>query len=88
MLGTSFVSFIKSEVESWEKKLFLISEIIDEWLACQRNWQYLESIFSTSEIKIQLPLESKKFESVDLFWCETMNKANHNPLVINNCNSD
>jgi len=34
MLGTRFVKFIRPEVEEWEKKLLLISEIIDEWLTC------------------------------------------------------
>jgi dynein heavy chain len=51
MLGTSYVNTIKNEVEEWEKTLVLISEIIDEWLLCQRNWQYLESIFNAAEIQ-------------------------------------
>jgi len=34
MLGTRFVSEIKPQVEAWEKKLVLISDIIDEWLYC------------------------------------------------------
>ena len=38
MMSTPYVVNIRSQVEEWEKKLLLISEIIDEWLACQRNW--------------------------------------------------
>ena len=34
MLGTRFVSEIRPVVEEWEKKLVLISEILDEWLTC------------------------------------------------------
>ena len=40
MLGTNFVEFIKyfyfkrNEVNNWEKKLLLISEIINELLSC------------------------------------------------------
>lgn len=34
MLGTRFVSEIRPAVEEWEKKLVLISEILDEWLTC------------------------------------------------------
>jgi len=45
MLGTRFVAEIRGSVEEWEKKLVLISDIIDEWLICQRNWMYLENIF-------------------------------------------
>jgi len=51
IMSTPYVTNIKSTVEEWEKKLLLISEIIDEWLSCQRNWQYLESIFNSAEIQ-------------------------------------
>lgn len=34
MLGTRFVAEIRPTVEEWERKLVLISDIIDEWLAC------------------------------------------------------
>jgi dynein heavy chain, axonemal len=50
MLGTRFVAEIRSTVEEWEKKLVLISDIIDEWLICQRNWMYLENIFNAPDI--------------------------------------
>jgi dynein heavy chain len=50
MLGTRFVSEIRSTVEEWEKKLVLISEILDEWLTCQRQWIYLENIFNADDI--------------------------------------
>ena len=55
MLGTRFVQEIRPLVEEWEKKLVLISEIIDEWLICQRQWMYLENIFNADDIQKQLP---------------------------------
>lgn len=72
----------------WEHKLMLISDVIEEWLAVQRNWQYLENIFSTSEIQSQLPIETAKFNQVDKFWEDLMNKTKRNPLVIDNCLSE
>jgi dynein heavy chain len=36
MLGTRFVAEIRPQVEQWERMLVLISDIIDEWLTCQR----------------------------------------------------
>jgi len=30
--------------------LVLISDIIDEWLSCQRQWMYLENIFNADDI--------------------------------------
>ena len=34
MLGTRYVQAIRGKVEEWEKKLVLISDILDEWLKC------------------------------------------------------
>lgn len=36
MLGSKYVADIRPEVEEWEKKLSYISDVIDEWLSCQR----------------------------------------------------
>ena len=41
---------------------------IEEWLTCQKQWMYLESIFSAPDIQRQLPKESKMFEDVDKGW--------------------
>jgi dynein heavy chain len=68
MLGTRFVQEIRPQVEEWEKRLVLISDIIDEWLTCQRNWMYLENIFNAPDIQKQLPLETAKFMVVDKFF--------------------
>lgn len=45
ILASRFVGGIRTEVEEWEKKLSLLSEMLDEWLTCQRSWMYLENIF-------------------------------------------
>ena len=50
MLGSKYVNAIRDNVEDWEKKLSYISDVIDEWLACQRQWMYLENIFSAEDI--------------------------------------
>ena len=81
MLGTKYVQFIKADVESYEKKLLLISDIIDEWLTCQRNWMYLENIFNAPDIQKQMPKESAKFLIVDKFFTTLMFRTNKNPIV-------
>ena len=55
MMGSRYVGEIRGSVEVWEKKLLLISEIIDEWLSCQKQWMYLENIFNADDIQKQLP---------------------------------
>ena len=50
MLGTRFVHSIREQVESWERRLSLIAQTIEEWLSCQRVWMYLENIFNSPDI--------------------------------------
>lgn len=54
----------------------------DEWLTCQRNWLYLESIFLAPDIKRQLPAESKMFLKVDKSWKEIMAKVKKIPNAL------
>lgn len=53
----------------------LICSFQDEWMTCQRNWLYLESIFSAPDIQRQLPAEAKMFMTVDKSWKEIMRKV-------------
>lgn len=85
MLGTRFVAEIRDVVEEWEKKLVLISDILDEWLYCQRQWMYLENIFNAEDIQKALVEETRKFFQVDKFWKETMQKTNKRPIVQECC---
>jgi dynein heavy chain len=59
MLGSRYIQAVRDDVEIWDGKLNLVSEILDEWLNCQRNWMYLETIFSAPDIQKQMPAESK-----------------------------
>jgi dynein heavy chain len=58
----------KQEAEHWDQQLSLCSETLEEWINCQRDWMYLESIFSASDIQRQLPSEYKLFLGVDKSW--------------------
>lgn len=53
----------------------VVNEVIDEWLAVQRNWLYLQPIFDSEDINKQLPAEGKRFASVDKHWRATMGAA-------------
>lgn len=83
MLGSRYISGIRDVVEEWAKKLSVLSETLDEWLVCQKNWMYLENIFGAEDIQKQLPAESQKFLIVDRSWKLIMNRTNQDPLVMN-----
>eukprot|EP00842_Homolaphlyctis_polyrhiza_P002755 jgi/Hompol1/3480/HPOL_003262-RA len=77
--GSRFIGPIKTEVDRWDKQLTLFSETLDAWLNCQRNWLYLESIFSAPDIQRQLPDEARMFSQVDRSWKDVMRKVSRNP---------
>jgi dynein heavy chain len=82
ILASRFVGGIRDEVEEWEKKLSLLSEMLDEWLTCQRSWMYLENIFSADDIQKQLPAEAQRFMKINKFFLDRMRKCAENPNVI------
>ena len=59
-----------------------VSEILDQWIQLQRQWMYLEPIFGSEDIMQQLPLEGKRFATVDRLWRKTTEAAKRNPLVL------
>jgi dynein heavy chain len=82
MMGSRFITGVRDEVEAWDRKLSLLSDTLDEWLMCQKQWMYLETIFSAEDIQRQLPVEASKFSAVDKRWKDIMFRTSANPLVI------
>ncbi|XP_043915244.1 dynein axonemal heavy chain 6 [Protopterus annectens] len=80
--SSRYVGPIKLRVDEWQKQLSLFNQTLDEWLTCQRNWLYLESIFSAPDIQRQLPAEAKMFLQVDKSWKDIMRKVNRLPNAL------
>ncbi|KAI9538400.1 Dynein heavy chain 6, axonemal [Dissostichus eleginoides] len=77
--SSRYLAPIKPRVDKLLRQLTLFNQTLDEWLTCQRNWLYLESIFLAPDIKRQLPAESKMFLKVDKSWKAIMAKVNTFP---------
>ncbi|CAD2219349.1 Dynein heavy chain, N-terminal region 2/Hydrolytic ATP binding site of dynein motor region/AAA domain (dynein-related subfamily)/Dynein heavy chain AAA lid domain/P-loop containing dynein motor region/AAA+ lid domain/P-loop containing dynein motor region D4/Microtubule-binding stalk of dynein motor, putative [Angomonas deanei] len=73
--ASKFVSEMKEQVEQWETKLITIRDVLMEWVSVQKSWMYLEFIFSSDDIKRQLPDESLLFTSADRFFTNLMKRS-------------
>lgn len=82
VLGSRYVSGIRDYVDGWRNKLLHFQETLDEWLTCQRNWMYLETIFSSPDIVKQLPDSAKIFQTIDKSWKLIMKQTNEDPNAL------
>uniref|UniRef100_A0A0G4I0U0 Uncharacterized protein n=1 Tax=Chromera velia CCMP2878 TaxID=1169474 RepID=A0A0G4I0U0_9ALVE len=80
--GSRYVGPIRESVEKLQRQLLVFQETLDEWLSVQRNWMYLESIFSQPDIKKQLPQEAQKFGQVDMDWKKLMKETNEYSIAL------
>ncbi len=78
ILSSRFVKGIRPEVETMEGKLKSLQNVLDEWLNVQKNWMYLEPIFSAPDIQRQLPTEAKMFLDIDKGLKNLMKKVSEN----------
>uniref|UniRef100_A0A8C3UWY6 Dynein axonemal heavy chain 1 n=1 Tax=Catharus ustulatus TaxID=91951 RepID=A0A8C3UWY6_CATUS len=89
MSFSPFKKPFEERMNLWETKLKMTQDVLEEWLNCQRSWLYLEPIFSSEDIKRQLPVESQRYNIVDKDWRRVMKNANANPELLEklqNCN--
>ncbi|KAJ3273119.1 hypothetical protein HDV01_004758 [Terramyces sp. JEL0728] len=73
----------KDEAMQLEDSLSKILTLLDLWINVQRQWVYIQGIFSgNQEIKQILPLESNRFVSIDAEFMTMMRKVYKSPLII------
>ncbi|MEE6511728.1 hypothetical protein FKM82_018461 [Ascaphus truei] len=85
MSFSPFKKPFEERISSWEGKLCMIQDVLEEWLTCQRSWLYLEPIFSSEDINRQLPVESKRYQTMERTWRKIMKNADENKQVISLC---
>ena len=86
MTFSAFKGPFEQRIDDWNTALQNTSEVLDEWVKVQRNWMYLQPIFDSDDINKQLPVEGKRFSSVDKHWRSMMAGAKKNPKCIQFCN--
>lgn len=51
ILGSRYVKPLRTEAEVWKKNLQLLSKVLDNWIFLQKQWLYLENIFTAGDIR-------------------------------------
>lgn len=75
----------EERISVWENRLHVTQDVIDEWVNCQRSWLYLQPIFTSEDINRQLPVEGKRFATMEKIWRKVMKIAHDQPKVITLC---
>jgi dynein heavy chain len=87
IMFSAFKGPFEERIEEWNRKLCCVSDVLEVWVAVQRNWLYLQPIFESPDINRQLPAEGKKFSTVDKSWRQTISAAKAKPKVIEFCDN-
>ncbi|KAI8967648.1 dynein heavy chain [Mycotypha africana] len=78
-----YYKVFEEDASAWEDKLNRIHVLFDVWIDVQRQWVYLEGIFSGSvDIKHLLPVETSRFQSINTEFLTVMKKVYKSPFVL------
>ncbi|KAI7858782.1 dynein heavy chain [Circinella umbellata] len=78
-----YYKVFEEDAASWEDKLNRVHVLFDVWIDVQRQWVYLEGIFSGSvDIKHLLPVETSRFQSINTEFLTVMKKVYKSPFVM------
>lgn len=83
MRHSPYYKEFEEEASSWEDKLNRVHVLFDVWIDVQRQWVYLEGVFTgNADIKHLLPMESSRFNNINSEFLTVMKKVARNPLVM------
>ncbi|KAL8563602.1 Dynein heavy chain 1, axonemal [Nucella lapillus] len=69
----------EKRIDDWDRTLCTTQDVLEEWVRCQLAWMYLEPIFSSDDITRQLPVESKRYQTMDRVWRKIMSRCKNIP---------
>lgn len=83
MRHSPYYKEFEEEASSWEEKLNRIHVLFDVWIDVQRQWVYLEGVFTgNADIKHLLPMESSRFQNINSEFMSVMKKVTRSPFVL------
>ncbi|KAH8681293.1 dynein heavy chain, N-terminal region 1-domain-containing protein [Xylariales sp. PMI_506] len=73
----------EDEAVSWKEKLIRLGNLFESWRDVQRQWTYLEGIFTgNADIKHLLPKESTRFQNINTEFMAIMKKVYRQPMAL------
>ena len=83
MRHSPYYKEFEEDASSWEDKLNRVHVLFDVWIDVQRQWVYLEGVFTgNADIKHLLPIESSRFQNINSEFFAVMKKVYKQPFVL------
>ncbi|EFX05210.1 dynein heavy chain [Grosmannia clavigera kw1407] len=83
MRHSPYYKEFEEEASGWEDKLNRVHILFDVWIDVQRQWVYLEGVFTgNADIKHLLPIESSRFQNINSEFSAVMKKMYKQPYVL------
>ncbi|TKA59707.1 Dynein heavy chain, cytoplasmic, partial [Cryomyces minteri] len=83
MRHSPYYKEFEEEASSWEEKLNRVHVLFDVWIDVQRQWVYLEGVFTgNADIRHLLPTESARFNNINAEFFTVMKKVYKSPFVL------
>ena len=81
MKSSKFIKPFEKEIKEWEDVIVNVQDCLDELLKMQSQWLYLEPIFASADILLQMPEEGRLFQGVDRVFKDVLKNAQKDPHV-------
>lgn len=83
MRHSPYYKVFEEDASTWEERLNRVHVLFDVWIDVQRQWVYLEGVFTgNADIKALLPTESNRFNNINTEFMAVLRKVYKSPLVL------
>ena len=83
MRHSPYYKEFEDEASSWEDKLNRVHVLFDVWIDVQRQWVYLEGVFTgNADIKHLLPIETSRFQNINSEFFAVLKKVQRSAFVL------
>lgn len=83
MRHSPYYKEFEDDASTWEDRLNRVHVLFDIWIDVQRQWVYLEGVFTgNADIKHLLPIETSRFQNINSELFAVLKKVHRSPFVL------